>query len=80
MNEYTIIGIRKFSYTSKRTGENVEAVNVYVTYTDKNTDGYACEVIFMRRDAFDEAKVSVGNNVIATYNRYGNCIGFNVKK
>lgn len=70
---FTIIGLRRVDYTSKKTGNRVLGYNLYCTYEDKNTDGLACESIYLSDSKLDEEswEPSVGDVFYPVYNRFG---------
>ena len=65
-----IIGMKRFEYTSKKTGKKTDACDLYCTYEDKKTVGLACTSIFCFSDIVP-VDLSVGDNVQIFYNRFG---------
>ena len=66
----TIIGMKRFEYTSKKTGKKTDACNLYCTYEDTKTAGLACTSFFCRSDIVP-GDLAVGDNVQIFYNRFG---------
>lgn len=69
----TVIGIRKFDFTSKKTGATYPAVTLYCTYPmdDKRGVGDACESVFCRESQLGEYEPLVGDDIRVLYNRFG---------
>lgn len=70
-----VIGYRKFTYKSKKTGADVKAVNLYVTEKgnpDKGFMGETCERLFCFEDSLNGYLPMIGDNVEILYNKYGN--------
>lgn len=67
---YNVVGIQPVSYTSKKTGQLVEGIQLHVTFEDTRVRGLATDKIFCgRRIPCDHVKI---NDVIEVYyNRYG---------
>lgn len=65
-----VIGIRRFPYTSKRTGETYPACNLFCTETRRNVEGEACFDLFCRAELVPDV-LMVGDEVHCSYNRFG---------
>lgn len=67
------VGLRKFMYTSKKTGQTYPAANVFWT-EEKNlmrdTEGIQAGEYFVRQDALPDG-FAVGCEFVAYYNRFG---------
>ena len=73
MNEkYTVIGIEHRSYVSKKTGNNVEGYNLYLTQEveDKNLLGVRCFSEWLPPELYSD-EIEVGSVVCLGYNRFG---------
>lgn len=68
--KYKVIGIRRFDYKSKKSGNSYEACEVYATYERSGVDGLACAPFFARSDRVSK-DVSPGMTVQVFYNRFG---------
>ena len=67
---YKVLGIQSVNYTSKRTGQLVEGVQLYVSYEDKNVSGFATDKIYCpKRIPVDHVKLN--DRIEVYYNRYG---------
>lgn len=65
------VGIRKFNYTSKKTGNTYAAANIYCTEERKGVDGIAAYYLFVRQEMLPPELVP-GMEIRCTYNRFGN--------
>lgn len=65
------VGIRKFNYTSKKTGNTYPAANIYCTEERKGVDGVAVYELFVRQDLLP-AELVPGMEIRCTYNRFRN--------
>lgn len=65
-----VIGMRKFEYTSKKTGNTFPAANLYVTEERNNVVGLSCFDIFVRAELVPP-ELTVGDEVRCSYNRFG---------
>lgn len=65
-----VIGIKRFDYTSKKTGSTYPAVSLFVTETRKSVEGLACFEQFLRAEVVPE-EIGVGDEVRFAYNRFG---------
>ena len=73
MNEkYTVIGIERRSYVSKKTGKNVEGYNLYLSQdvNDKNLLGVRCFSEWLSSELYSD-EIDVGSVVSLGYNRFG---------
>lgn len=68
--KYTVMGIRKFNYKSKKSGSEYEACNLYASCSRSGVDGLACEAFFLRADKLSP-DIKVGDTVCIFYNRFG---------
>lgn len=66
-----VIGMRKFEYTSKRTGNKYKAANLYCSYDAADTIGVRCESVFLSSDKVPP-DLKLGNEINVLYNRFGN--------
>ena len=65
-----IVGMRKFQYTSKKTGKTYSAANLYCTEERNNVIGVAAFDLFVRAELVP-GDLQVGNEVACAYNRFG---------
>lgn len=73
MNEkYTVIGIERRSYVSKKTGKNVEGYNLYLSQdvNDNNLLGVRCFSVWLSFELYSD-EIVVGSVVSLGYNRFG---------
>jgi hypothetical protein len=68
--EMKVIGIGRSNRTSKTTGREYTAVNVYCTYGMNGIDGLACEAVFCTSAAVPDG-IKVGDRVRVLYNKFG---------
>lgn len=66
-----VIGMRKFEYTSKRTGNKYSAANIYCSYEAADTLGVRCESVFLAADKVP-GSLQLGSEINILYNRFGN--------
>ena len=64
------VGLRKFDYTSKKTGQTYPAANVFCTEERKNVTGVAAFDLFVRQEILP-SELKVGDEIHCTYNRFG---------
>lgn len=68
-----VVGMRKFMYTSKKTGETYPAANIF-WIEEKNlmrdTVGIQAGEYFVRQSALPD-DLAVGSEFVAYYNRFG---------
>lgn len=73
MDTWEIIGVRKFEYTSKKTGVKHNSCNLYAFCKRAGIDGYFCKEFFiLDSDSVIPADLTLGSHVILLYNEYGN--------
>ena len=65
-----VVGMRKFDYTSKRSGESYAAATLFCTEQRKNVVGMACFDLFCHADIVPP-ELSIGDEVKCLYNRFG---------
>lgn len=70
MGTFKVIGMRRFEYTSKKTGRKMDACNLYCIYEDVKTVGNACTSIFCCSDVVSE-EIGIGDFIKVFYNRFG---------
>lgn len=68
--KWHVIGLRKFDYTSKKTGSSYKACNLYLTTERKGVEGVICQEVFVRADLVP-ADLSLGSDCFVFYNRFG---------
>lgn len=67
---YKLIGMRRFQYKKKNTGELVDACELYVTYeARKDVVGTPCEVIFVKSE-FVPKELKLDDTIQVFYNRF----------
>lgn len=64
------IGLRKFQYTSKKTGNSYPAASVFCTEERNNVEGLAAFDLFVRQDMLP-ADLKPGDEIHCVYNRFG---------
>ena len=67
---YDVIGYQYRKYVNKQ-GRQVEGYNIYLTYTDKNTQGQGCLREWLTVQLFEESNIAIGDHVSFGYNKYG---------
>lgn len=70
-----IVGKRNVIYTSKRTNQLVEGIELHCTGARNNVEGLAVESIFIsvNNADYNEVKaVPLGTEIRCSYNRWGN--------
>lgn len=65
-----VIGMRKFEYTSKKTGKTFPAADLYVTEQRNNVVGLSCFDLFVRAELVPP-DLTVGDDISCSYNRFG---------
>lgn len=65
-----VVGMRKFQYTSKKTGNSYPAANLYCTEKRNNVLGDAAFDLFVKADLVPGA-LQIGSEISCVYNRYG---------
>lgn len=66
---FKIVGIEKVNYTAKD-GHVVNGTRLYLTYEDKNIDGYGTDSIYCG-DKIPLMGLAVGDTIEVHYNKYG---------
>lgn len=64
-----VIGKRNVSFTTKD-GVHIEGTNLFVTYQDQYTEGYATEKVFCS-SRITVNHVKLGDEIRVLYNKYG---------
>lgn len=65
-----VVGMRKFQYTSKKTGNSYSAANLYCTEERNNVVGFAAFDLFVRAELVP-GDVQIGSEIACVYNRFG---------
>lgn len=65
-----VVGMRKFQYTSKKTGNTYPAANLYCTEKRSNVIGDAAFDLFVNADLVP-GDLQIGSEISCVYNRYG---------
>lgn len=65
-----VVGMRKFQYTSKKTGNTYPAANLYCTEERNQVVGVAAFDLFVKADLVPGDLV-IGSDISCVYNRYG---------
>lgn len=65
-----VVGMRKFQYTSKTTGNTYPAANLFCTEERNNVIGVAAFKLFVRAELVP-GDVQVGSEIACSYNRFG---------
>ena len=65
-----VVGMRKFQYTSKKTGNTYPAANLYCTEKRDNVIGDAAFDLFVKAELVP-GDVQIGSEISCVYNRYG---------
>lgn len=65
-----IVGMRKFLYTSKKSGNTYSAANLYCTEERNNVIGVAAFNLFVRSELVP-GDVQIGSEIACFYNRFG---------
>lgn len=65
-----VIGMRKFEYTSKKSGIKYQSANIYCTYESSDTLGLCCESVFLSADKVP-GELQIGSEIRVIYNRFG---------
>lgn len=71
-DKYTVIGIERRSYVSKKTGQYVEGYNLYLSQEVKNNHvlGVRCYSQWISPEFFSD-EIEVGSVVSLGFNRFG---------
>lgn len=65
-----VVGMRKFLYTSKKTGNTYPAANLYCTEERNDVNGVASFDLFARAELVP-GDVQIGSEIACFYNRFG---------
>lgn len=65
-----VVGMRKFQYTSKKTGKIYPAANLFCTEERNNIIGVAAFNLFVKAELVP-GDVQVGSEIACVYNRFG---------
>lgn len=65
-----VVGMRKFEYTSKKTGKTYPAATLFCTEERKQVAGWAAFDIFVKADLVPD-DLQVGSEISCVYNRFG---------
>lgn len=65
-----VVGMRKFPYTSKKTGNTYPAASIYCTEERKGTAGLAAFDLFVKAEIVPP-ELAVGDEIACSYNRFG---------
>lgn len=72
-----LIGIKRLSGTSKKTGKPVNGAVLYVAYGDKDVEGAACDSFYLPNDRIPQ-NLPVGCSLDVRYNREGRVVSVEV--
>ena len=67
---FKVIGLKGYDFVNDKTGERVQGIKLYLTYTDDKVNGYACDNVNISLAKFDE-NIKPGSSVNVFYNKYG---------
>ena len=65
-----VVGMRKFLYTSKKTGSTYPAANLFCTEERNNVNGVAAFDLFVNAERVP-GDLQVGSEIVCFYNRFG---------
>ena len=65
-----VVGMKKYEYTSKKSGKTYMAANIYCTEVRNNVIGLATVDFFVRADLVP-GDLQIGSEIICFYNRFG---------
>ena len=65
-----VVGMRKFQYTSKKTGNTFPAANLYCTEERDQVVGVAAFDLFVKAELVP-GDVQIGSEIACVYNRFG---------
>lgn len=65
-----VVGMRKFQYTSKKSGKTFPAANLFCTEERNNVIGVAAFNLFVKAELVP-GDVQVGSEIACVYNRFG---------
>lgn len=69
--DFKVIGIKTIAYTSKKTGQPVEGVELHCLYNDNRVAGSAVDKIFLSSRYHDVSHLKLEDTIAVYYNRYG---------
>lgn len=65
-----VVGMKKYEYTSKKSGKTYPAANIYCTEERNNVVGVATVDFFVRADIVP-GDLQIGSEIVCFYNRFG---------
>ena len=65
-----VVGMRKFQYTSKKSGKSYPAANLFCTEERNNVIGVAAFDLFVKAELVP-GDVQIGSEIACFYNRFG---------
>lgn len=65
-----VVGMRKFQYTSKKSGNSFPAANLFCTEERNNVVGVAAFHLFVKAELVP-GDVQIGSEIACVYNRFG---------
>ena len=66
-----IVGLRRYSFKDKQTGERVEGYTVYLQWYEDQTEGVCCESVSLKDNKLDGFIPTLGAEVRVGMNKYG---------
>lgn len=74
-----VVGMRKFQYTSKKTGNSYLAANLYCTEERNNVVGVAAFDLFVKAELVP-GDLQIGSEIACVYNRFGSVTEIRIVK
>lgn len=74
-----VVGMRKFEYTSKKTGKSFPAANLFCTEERDHVIGVAAFDLFVKAELVP-GDVQVGSEIACVYNRFGSVAEIRIVK
>lgn len=74
-----VVGMRKFQYTSKKSGKSYPAANLYCTEERNNVVGVAAFDLFVKAELVP-GDVQIGSDIACVYNRFGSVEAIRIVK
>lgn len=74
-----IVGMRKFQYTSKKSGKSYPAANLYCTEERNNVLGVAAFDLFVKAELVP-GDLQIGSEIDCVYNRFGSVAEIRIVK
>ena len=74
-----VVGMRKFQYTSEKTGNTYPAANLFCTEERNNVIGVAAFKLFVKAELVP-GDVQVGSEIECVYNRFGSVVEIRIVK